>query len=70
MALAVRAPAPLLFTDSLVQRASAGPSRMAPKHGLKFLLLGAALLRLDDRKRRGWRPSAAFTIVGVVGVVG
>ena len=64
-----------LFADQLYEAGFGGrPNRMAPNTALNFLLLGAALLGLDYRTRRGWWPSAACTIVagvfGLVAVVG
>ena len=46
------------------------PNRMAPNTGLSFLLLGSALLLLDYRTRRGWRPALGLVVIpGALGLV-
>jgi PAS domain S-box-containing protein len=63
----------LLFADRVASVPS-GPSRMAFETALGFALLGAALLGIDVRTRRGTRPAQALgfaaATIGLFGVTG
>jgi two-component system cell cycle sensor histidine kinase/response regulator CckA len=64
-----------LFFSAQVAVASGGqPNRMAPNTGLNFVLLGLALLFLDRRTARGWRPAEGMTaaagIFALIAVLG
>jgi two-component system cell cycle sensor histidine kinase/response regulator CckA len=53
----------LLFTDQLAGAGGGRPNRMAPNTAFNFLLLGVALLFLDQRTSRGWRPAEGLALV-------
>jgi PAS domain S-box-containing protein len=53
----------LLFADQLAGAGGGRPNRMAPNTALNFLLLGGALLLLDRRTTRGWRPAEGLALV-------
>jgi two-component system cell cycle sensor histidine kinase/response regulator CckA len=53
----------LLFADQLAGAGGGRPNRMAPNTALNFLLLGTALLFLDQRTRQGWRPAEGLALV-------
>ena len=60
----------LLFRDQLARADEGRPNRMAPNTALNFVLLGMALLCLDYRTRRGWRPAEGLALTaGVFGLV-
>jgi PAS domain S-box-containing protein len=60
----------LLFSHQLARVGEARPNRMAPNTALNFLLLGVALLLLDYRTKRGWRPAEGLALAaGVMGLV-
>ena len=50
----------LLFPEQLSRVNEGRPNRMAPNTALNFLLLGAALLCLEYRTKRGWRPAESI----------
>ena len=57
----------LLFVDHLGRaRGSAYPGRFAPTTAANFVLIGAALLALDARPRRGWRPAELLVLPAVL----
>jgi PAS domain S-box-containing protein len=47
----------LLFPEPATTAPTAHPGRMAPATAFNFLFCGLALLLLDTRARRGWRPA-------------
>ena len=51
----------LLFSAQVAVASGGVPNRMAPNTGLNFVLLGLALLFLDRRTARGWRPAEGMT---------
>jgi two-component system, cell cycle sensor histidine kinase and response regulator CckA len=53
----------LLFAEQLAEAGGGRPNRMAPNTALNFLLLGTALLFLDQRTKRGWRPAEGLALV-------
>jgi len=60
----------LLFSEQLSRVGGKTPNRMAPNTALNFLLVGVALLVLDYRTRRGWRPAEGLALLtGVFGLV-
>jgi PAS domain S-box-containing protein len=60
----------LLFHEQLARVGEGRPNRMAPNTALNFLLLGAALLCLEYRTKRGWRPAEGLALAaGVFGLI-
>jgi two-component system, cell cycle sensor histidine kinase and response regulator CckA len=60
----------LLFADQLGRVNEGRPNRMAPNTALNLVLLGVALLCLDYRTRRGWRPAEGLALTaGIFGLV-
>ncbi len=57
----------LLFVDHLGRaKGIAHPGRFAPTTAANFVLVGAALLALDARPRRGWRPAELLVLPAVL----
>ncbi len=63
-----------LMTEPLGSPATTSPNRMGPPAALSFPLLGAALLLLDVRSKRGFAPAQALAIgvllIAIVPVLG
>ena len=55
----------LLFQDSAGAVATSHPGRMSPLTALSLVLLGAALLRLDDAPRPGFCPAEWLSLAAV-----
>ena len=60
----------LLFSDTAGAVLTSHPGRMAPYTALNFVLLGSALLSVDDVTRRGHRPAHYLAVAaGVVALL-
>jgi signal transduction histidine kinase len=64
----------ILFGSALAEADDGKPNRMAPNTALGFILTGVALLALDLKTRRGYRPAALFALgaaaIGLVALIG
>ncbi len=56
----------LAFSAQVAVASGGHPNRMAPNTGLNFVLVGLALLFLDGRTRRGWRPAEGLAVAAGV----
>lgn len=56
----------LLFRDVVRSPGVSYPGRMAPNTALSFVLVGTALLTLDVRTRRGFRPAELLTMIAAL----
>ena len=57
----------LLFVDHVGRaKGISYPGRFAPTTAINFVLIGTALLALEARPRRGWRPAEALVLPAVL----
>ncbi len=56
----------LLFVDAAGATGIAHPGRFAPTTAANFVLIGAALLAIDARPRRGWRPAELLVLPAIL----
>ena len=56
----------VLFREQLARAGGTHPNRMAPNTAAAFLLVGLALLTLDHRTERGWRPAEVLALIAWV----